>query len=133
LFLVARVIVMLVVFIRERDYPFVAIAGVVLMIILLGYVLGTYMIAELHPLSALLQEGQSRLRCQDACPGRLHDKGRRFGMGSGGEECLQPIALGIDAANGIFSVLLVEAGPGQREQPQDQAGLVQHCTHIRER
>ena len=45
---------MLAVFIRERDYPFVAIAGVVLMIILLGYVLGTYLIAEWHPLSVLL-------------------------------------------------------------------------------
>jgi uncharacterized membrane protein len=39
---VLRVVLMLIVFVRERDYRFAAIAGLVLTIIVLGFVLGLY-------------------------------------------------------------------------------------------
>lgn len=45
---VVRVIVMLVMFVRERDYLFIAIAGLVLMIILLGFVLGMYVPSQMQ-------------------------------------------------------------------------------------
>ena len=40
---VLRVVIMLIVFLQQRDYRFVAIAAVVLAIIGLGYVLGRHM------------------------------------------------------------------------------------------
>ena len=39
----ARVIVMLIVFVHERDFPFIVIAVLVLVIVLLGFALGMYM------------------------------------------------------------------------------------------
>jgi uncharacterized membrane protein len=40
---VLRVILMLIVFVTERDYRFVAISAIVLMVILMGFALGTHM------------------------------------------------------------------------------------------
>jgi uncharacterized membrane protein len=40
---VLRVILMLIVFVRERDYRYIAIAALVLLIILTGFVVGTVM------------------------------------------------------------------------------------------
>jgi uncharacterized membrane protein len=45
---VLRVLVMLTVFVHERDYRFIAISGLVLLIIVLGFVLGIYLPGQMQ-------------------------------------------------------------------------------------